>query len=66
MNYSKKTFMDCLQERICNKKQPIYNMQDPQQIYYQAFNDPDNDDQTYYPMGQSELTSRLSTLMNPI
>ena len=37
--------MDCLQERIGNEKEPIYNMQEAQKIYYQEFGDPSDDDE---------------------
>ena len=44
MKHQTSTFMNCLEERIGNSKQPIFNMQNAQEIYYTSFGDElDND-----------------------
>ena len=45
-------FMDCVQTKIGNAKEPIYNNIYPQQIYYDAFDDPIDDDQLSLPYGE--------------
>jgi hypothetical protein len=52
-------FMDCVQERIGNSKEPIYNNIYPQHIYYDAFDDPVEDDSTQLPYGEETNEAKL-------
>jgi hypothetical protein len=52
-------FMDCVQERIGNTKEPIYNNIYPQQIYYDAFDDPVEDDSSQLPYGVEAHEAKL-------
>ena len=45
-------FIDCVQTKIGNAKEPIYNNVYPQQIYYDTFDDPIDDDQLSLPYGE--------------
>ena len=41
--------MDCVQERIGNTREPLYNNIYSQQIYYDAFDDPVEDNASQLP-----------------
>ena len=45
-------FMRCLEEKIGNSQQPVYNSQNPQEIYYVNFNEPLDNDQNDLPYGE--------------
>ena len=51
--------MDCVQERIGNTREPIYNNIYPQQIYYNAFNDPVEDNASELPYGEETHEAKL-------
>ena len=52
-------FMECVQERISNTREPIYNNIYPQQIYYDAFNDPVEDNTSQLPYGEETHEAKL-------
>ncbi|GFH50430.1 hypothetical protein CTEN210_06904 [Chaetoceros tenuissimus] len=49
-----KIFMDCIHEKIGNTKVPIYNNIYPQRVYYDAFDDPVEDDESQLPYGEEQ------------
>ena len=51
MTQQMKIFMDCIEGRIGNTKQPIYNNVHPQAIYFNAFDDDVEDDDQDLPYG---------------
>ena len=51
--------MDCVQERIGNTRELIYNNIYPQQIYYDSFNDPVEDDKSQLPYGEEIHEAKL-------
>ncbi|GFH50586.1 hypothetical protein CTEN210_07062 [Chaetoceros tenuissimus] len=54
-----KIFMDCIHEKIGNTKVPIYNNIYPQRVYYDAFDDPVEDDESQQPYGEEQHEAKL-------
>ena len=52
-------FMDCVHEKIGNTKEPTHNNIYPQQIYYDAFDDPADDNQLSLPWGEEPHEAKL-------
>ena len=51
MKERRDTFMRSVEARIGNAKQPLFNLADPEHIYYDAFDDDVNGDDIYLPYG---------------
>lgn len=56
--------MDCIHAKIGNAKEPIYNYIYPQQIYYDAFNDPIEDDEIQLPYREEVHKAELENVDN--
>ena len=57
--------MNCLEERIGNSKQPIFNMQNTQDIYYTNFGDDIDDDVWDIPYGVELLDMETKEVDKP-
>ena len=55
-----KNFMEWVEDKVVNYKQPMFCGTDPDRIYYSSFGDTDNSDDKFYIMGKrSKIRNRL-------
>ena len=57
-----KVFMNCLNELIGNAREPLFNLQDAQEIYYTNFGDDPGDDENDLPYGTELLDLESSEM----